>query len=230
MTMTPTKIGVLGTGDVGRVLGKGFVSRGHEVKLGSREAKNEKSEAWVKENGARASAGTFADAARFGEILVLATAWPGTKNAIDMAGPDSFAGKLVIDATNPLDTSHGFPPRLALGHTDSGGEQVQRWLPKAHVVKCFNIVGNPYMVDPKLPGGPPDMWIAGNDEAAKKTVGEILHDFGWPPPIDTGGIEGARLLEPMCILWVAYGVRTKTWGHAFKLLRSWTTDPYPVIP
>lgn len=218
--MKPTKVGVIGTGDVGRVLGKGFVSRGHEVKIGSRDIDNEKGVAWAKENGARASAGTFADAAKFGEIVVLATAWAGTENAIRLAGPDSFAGKVVIDATNPLDVSKGFPPRLALGHTDSAGEQVQRWLPKARVVKCFNIVGNAHMIDPSFPGGPPDMWIAGNDEGAKKTVGEILHDFGWPPPIDVGGIEGARLLEPMCILWVAYGAKTGTWGHAFKLLHK----------
>jgi predicted dinucleotide-binding enzyme len=218
--MNPTRIGVLGTGDVGRALGKGFVSRGHEVKLGAREAKNEKAQAWAQENGPRASAGTFADAAKFGDILVLATLWTGTKNAIEMAGPESFAGKVVIDATNPLDFSQGMPPRLALGHTDSGGEQVQRWLPKARVVKAFNIVGNAYMVDPKFQGGPPDMWIAGNDEAAKKKVGELLRDFGWPDPIDTGGIEGSRLLEPMCLLWVGYGARTGTWRHAFRLLRG----------
>src|SRR5882762_2045251 len=125
--MTPTKIGILGTGDVGRILAAGFVSRGHEVKIGSREPEGDKIQKWVKETGARASAGTFAEAATFGEIVVLATLWSGTQNAIRLAGPDAFAGKLVIDATNPLDFSHGMPPRLALGHTDSGGEQVQRW-------------------------------------------------------------------------------------------------------
>lgn len=216
--MTPTKVGILGTGDVGRTLGKGFASRGHDVRLGSRDAKNEKAQAWAKENGAKASAGTFADAARHGEVIVLATLWTGTKQAIEMAGPDSFAGKLVIDATNPLDFSSG-GPKLAVGLTDSGGETVQRWLPKAHVVKCFNIIGASFMVDPKFPDGPPDMWIAGNDEGAKKKVAEILHDFGWGPPIDTGAIDGARLLEPMCMLWVSYGFRTGQWGHAFKLLR-----------
>jgi predicted dinucleotide-binding enzyme len=218
--MTPTRIGILGTGDVGCALGAGFVSRGHEVTIGSREPKGDKIQKWVSENGTRASAGTFAQAAKFAEIVVLATLWTGTKSAIDLANADSFAGKLVIDATNPLDFSHGMPPRLALGHTDSGGEQVQRWLPKARVVKGFNIVGSPHMVDPRLSGGPPDMWIAGNDDAAKKRVGEILRDFGWADPIDAGGIEGARLLEPMCILWVLYGARTNTWNHAFKMLRK----------
>jgi predicted dinucleotide-binding enzyme len=218
--MTPTKIGILGTGDVGRALASGFVSRGHEVKMGARDARSEKAQAWAKGAGGRASAGTFADAAAFGELVVIATLWAGTKSALDMAGPDAFAGKVVIDATNPLDFSHGMPPRLALGHTDSAGEQVQRWLPRARVVKCFNIVGNPHMVDPSFPGGPPDMWIAGNDEAAKRTVGQLLRDFGWPDPIDTGGIEGARLLEPMCILWVLSGARTGPYNHAFKLLRK----------
>jgi predicted dinucleotide-binding enzyme len=218
--MTPTKIGILGTGEVGRTLGSGFVSRGHETKIGSREPQSEKLEKWAKDNGARASTGTFAEAARFGDILVLSTLWTGTKSALDLAGADAFDGKILIDTTNPLDFSHGFPPRLAIGHTDSAGEQVQRWLPKARIVKCFNIVGNTLMVDPKLPGGPPDMWIAGNDEGAKKTVGQVLHDFGWPDPIDAGGIEGARLLEPMCILWVLFGARSGGWNHAFKLLRG----------
>jgi predicted dinucleotide-binding enzyme len=218
--MTPTKIGILGTGDVGRTLASGFVSRGHEVKIGCREASNEKAQSWAKGAGARASVGTFADAASFGEILVLATLWAGTKSALDMAGPDAFAGKVVIDATNPLDFSQGMPPRLALGHTDSGGEQVQRWLPRARVVKCFNIVGNAHMIDPSFPGGPPDMWIAGNDEAAKRTVGDVLRDFGWADPLDAGGIEGSRLLEPMCVLWVLQGAKTGSWGHAFKLLRK----------
>lgn len=218
--MTPSKIGILGTGDVGRALGSGFASRGHEVKIGSRDPTSDKVQTWVKDHGARASSGTFAEVAKFGEICVLATLWTGTQSAIALAGPDALAGKVVIDTTNPLDFSKGFPPRLALGHTDSAGEQVQRWIPKAHVVKCFNIVGNAHMVDPKFAGGPPDMWIAGNDEGAKVTVGQILRAFGWPDPIDVGGIEGARLLEPMCLLWVLYGARAKSWDHAFRLLRG----------
>lgn len=213
------KIGILGTGDVGRALGNGFVAKGHEVKMGSREARNEKARAWVQGAGPKASAGTFADAARFGEVVVLATLWEGTENAVKLAGAENMAGKVVIDTTNPLDFSQGLPPRLAVGHTSSGGEQVQRWLPKTRVVKAFNIVGNAHMVDPQFPGGPPDMFIAGNDAEAKKTVTGILTSFGWPT-IDIGGIEGARLLEPMCILWVGYGVKTGTWNHAFKLLRT----------
>jgi predicted dinucleotide-binding enzyme len=211
------KVGILGSGDVGKTLGAGFASLGHEVKIGSRDPGKLKD--WVEKTGPKASAGTFAEAAAFGEVAVLATLWSGTEHALQLAQPQSFAGKVVIDAINPLVFDQPGGPRLALGHTDSGGEQVQRWLPAARVVKAFNTVGHAHMVHPDFPGGPPDMFICGNDDAAKKTVTGILKDFGWPT-IDVGGIEGARLLEPLCVLWVGYAMRTGTWNHAFKLLRK----------
>ncbi|HZF55708.1 MAG TPA: NAD(P)-binding domain-containing protein [Polyangiaceae bacterium] len=210
------KIGILGTGDVGKALGKGFLALGHEVKMGGREASNEKAAAWVKESGERASQGTFGDAAGFGEIIVLATLGVGTESAIKMAGAEKFSGKVVIDTTNPLDFSKG-GPALAVGFSDSGGEQIQRLIPDAHVVKAFNTVGNALMFKPDLPGGPPDMFICGNSDDAKKRVGEICTDFGWGV-VDLGGIEASRYLEPMCLAWVLYGIRSKNWGHAFKLL------------
>lgn len=213
------KIGILGTGDVGKALGNGFIALGHEVKMGSRDAKNEKAVAWASGAGAKASAGTFADAVKFGDVIVLALAWSGAENALQLAGPDNFSGKVVIDAINPLVFEPGKGPALAVGHTDSGGEHVQRWLPSARVVKAFNIVGFAHMFKPDFPGGPPDMFICGNDDAAKTTVTEILIDFGWPA-IDVGGIEGSRLLEPLCILWVGYAMRTNTFNHAFRLLRK----------
>jgi predicted dinucleotide-binding enzyme len=135
-----------------------------------------------------------------------------------MAGPASMAGKVVIDVTNPLDHST-MPPRLAIGHTDSAGETVQRMLPDAKVVKAFNIVGNPHMFRPDFPGGRPTMFIAGNDDGAKKMVTDILTAFGWES-IDIGGIEGSRLLEPLAMLWITYYFRTNTGNHAFKLLRK----------
>ena len=213
------KIGILGSGAVGQALGGGFAALGHEVKLGTREPWSEKPQAWATRTGPKASVGSFRDAAAFAEVAILATLWSGTENALKIAGTDNLKGKVVIDATNPLAFDKGGPPRLALGHTDSGGEQVQRWLPAARVVKCFNIVGNAHMVKPQFPGGPPDMFICGNDGDAKQTVDSLVRSLGWPPAIDIGRIEGARLLEPLCILWVVYGARTNTWNHAFKLLR-----------
>jgi NADPH-dependent F420 reductase len=214
------RIGILGTGDVGRTLGNGFLAAGHQVMMGSREAVNQKALAWVKEAGAgsAASAGTFADAAKFAEVAVLALSWAGAENALKLAGAENLAGKVVIDAINPLIASaQGL--ELAIGHTDSAGENIQRWLPGARVVKAFNSVGYSQMVKPDFAGGPPDMFICGNDDAAKKTVTDILMSFGWST-IDIGGIEGARLLEPLCMLWINYAMRAQSHSHAFKLLRK----------
>jgi predicted dinucleotide-binding enzyme len=113
------------------------------------------------------------------------------------------------------------PPKLAVGYYDSAGEIVQRLLPEGKVVKAFNIVGNPHFLHPDFPnGGPPTMFICGNDEDAKKLViDNILSKFGWET-IDIGGINGARLLEPLAFLWIAYHFRTGTGNHAFKLLRK----------
>ncbi len=213
------RIGILGTGDVGRALGRGFAQLGHQVKMGSRDKKNAKAEAWASEVGPAASVGSFAEAAQFAELAVLCTLWSGTENALRLAGPQNLAGKVLIDATNPLVFTPGAPPSLALGHDDSGGEQVQRWAPQARVVKAYNIVGNAHMFKPQFPGGPPDMFMCGNDAGAKAAVTDILTAFGWNT-IDIGGIEGSRLLEPMCVLWVLYGIRTNSWNHAFKLLRK----------
>ena len=156
------------------------------------------------EEEGKALSGTFAEAASFGEMIVIATSWDGTSNAIKMADPKNFAGKVVIDVTNPLDFSKGMPPRLAVGHTDSADEIVQRLLSESKVVKAFNIVGNPHMVHPNFPqGGPPTMFICGNDENAKKTITDsILTPFGWQT-IDIGGIEESRLLEPLALLWIS---------------------------
>jgi 8-hydroxy-5-deazaflavin:NADPH oxidoreductase len=211
-------VGILGTGDVGRALGKAFVTLGHDVRMGSRDPKNEKALAWAKEMGGKASTGTFADAATFGEVVVLATLGVANESAIELAGRERFRGKVVIDTTNPLDFSGGMPPKLAVAGNDSAGERVQRLLPDAHVVKAFNTVGNPFMFRPEFPGGPPDMFIAGNDEDAKKKVGTILKDFGWGV-VDVGGIESSRYLEAMCMVWVLSAMRTNNWNQAFKLLQ-----------
>ena len=211
-------VGIIGSGQVARSLARGFVTLGHQVKLGSRTP--EKLAGCVAELGAGASAGTFAAAADFGDVGVVATRWSGTEEALGLAeGRGTLAGKVVIDVTNPLVFREDGPPTLALGHSDSGGEQVQRWLPESRVVKAFNIVGNTLFFRPDLPGGPPTMFICGDDEGARRTVGQIIEDFGWPEVVDIGGIEGARVLEPMCILWVLYGIQAGGWDHAFKMLQ-----------
>jgi len=208
------RVGILGSGDVGKALARGFISLGHEVKIGSRSP--EKLTDFVKSAGEQATSGTFEEAAAFGDIIVLATLGTGAQEAINLAGKANFNGKVVIDATNPLEFSTG-APRLSVGHTDSLGEQVQRWLPDARVVKAFNTVGNALMVNPDLPGGPPDMFLCGNDDDAKRLVSQVCRHFGWGV-IDLGGIEASRYLEPMCMTWVLHGMKSGGWSHAFKML------------
>jgi predicted dinucleotide-binding enzyme len=199
-------------------LGRGFASLGHAVKMGTREPGRNDVVQWIKDVGARASAGSCAEAAAFGDFCVLATAWSGTENAIRLAGPGNLRAKIVIDVTNPLEFVGG-RVRLAVGHIDSAGERIQRWLPDARVVKALNIIGNGHMVHPDFPGGPPDMFICGNDPAAKAEVAGFLGDFGWPV-IDMGGIESSPEIESLAMLWINFGVRAGTWNHAFKLLRK----------
>lgn len=211
------KIGIIGSGEVGQRLGDGFIELGHTVKIGTRDP--QKVAAWVEKHGDKASAGSFSEAAAFGEDMVaIATLWIGTQSAIEMAGPANFAGKVVMDVTNPLDFS-STPPKLAIGHTDSAGETVQRLLPDARVVKAFNTVGNPLMLHPDFAGGRPTMFVCGNDDSAKDLVRDIAFSLGWET-LDVGGIEGSRLLEPLAMLWVVHYFRTKNGNHAFKLLRK----------
>lgn len=211
------KIGILGSGAVGQVLGAAFADLNQEVMMGTRDPNQDKVKGWVKKTGMNVKAGSFADAASFAELAVLCTFWAGTADVIKLAEPGNLLDKIVIDVTNPLDFSKGVPPTLALAGNDSGGEQVQRWLPNSKVVKCFNIVGNTHMYKPNFPDGLPDMFICGNDDNAKKKVLEILKDFGWPS-IDLGGIEISRYLESLAMVWITYGFKTNTWNHAFKLL------------
>jgi len=216
--MANTRVGVLGSGEVGRRLAAGFSSRGHDVMIGSREPGKPELSEWLSGDGAGIKAATFADTAAHGELVVLAVLGDAAEQAIAEAGPDNFAGKVVIDAMNPLDFSGGFPPKLSICGEDSLGERVQRALPDARVVKAFNTIGNPYFVDPSFTEGQPTMLIAGNDDDAKRTVADVVADFGWPDAIDIGGIEGSRELEAICILWVKIGGRRGSWDHGFKLL------------
>jgi predicted dinucleotide-binding enzyme len=197
------KVAILGTGSVGQALARGFVALGHETTFGSRAPTGATAQkAIAAAPGTRAA--LFANAAQDAELVVLATPWSGTQNAISLAGAANLAGKVVIDVTNPLDFGGG-KPRLALGFDKSAGEQVQAWAPHARVVKAFNTVGNGMMFKPKLRQAP-TMFIAGNDSGAKETVTGLLKQFGWETS-DLGGIEAARLLEPFAMVWIT---------HAFK--------------
>jgi predicted dinucleotide-binding enzyme len=213
-------IGILGSGEVGQKSGGGFIELGHHVKIGTRDPNQEKIKEWIKKSGDSASAGTFSQAASYGQLIVVATSWNGTLEAIRMCDPKDLVDKTVIDVTNPLDFSAEGLPKLAVGYTDSAGEIIQRLLPEANVVKAFNTVGNPHMVHPEFPNGPPTMFICGNNDNAKKTViNEFLTKFGWES-IDMGGIEGSRLLEPMAMLWITHYFQTNNGNHAFKLLHK----------
>lgn len=209
-------VGILGNGDVGVALAKGFIAHGFQAVFGTRDTSGEKSrKALAAAPGSRAA--SYADAAREADLAVVALPWSGVTSGLALAGADNLAGKLVIDASNPLDFSRGVPA-LAIGFNDSAGETVQRLLPAARVVKAFNIITAGHMVNPKLPDGVPDMFVAGNDDGAKAEVSEIVRLFGWREPIDMGDISASRLLEPLAMVWISYGFRNNHWTHAFSLL------------
>jgi 8-hydroxy-5-deazaflavin:NADPH oxidoreductase len=213
-----SRVGVLGSGQVGQRLAAGFNSRGHDVMLGTRDPEKPEVREWLSGDGAGIQVGTFAETAAHGELLVLALLGNVAEQVIADIGVEKFDGKVVIDAMNPLDFSGGFPPKLSIAGEDSLGERVQRALPSAKVVKAFSTIGNQYFVDPSLSSGEPTMLIAGDDDDAKGTVRDVLVDFGWGDTFDIGGIEGSRELEAICIAWVKIGGIRGAWDHGFKLL------------
>src|SRR5437660_4443682 len=214
------KVGILGSGEVGQALGPGLASRGHDVHIASRNPMSEALVTWQKRTKEKASTGTFEETAKHGEILVLASLGREVEEVLRLAGPPNMAGKVVIDTTNALDDSQGKNLGLFIGPNDSLGERVQRRVPEAKVVKCFNTVPNTQMGDPKFAGGKPEMLICGGDEAAKKKVVGILKEFGWPGGIDVAGMEGARWLEATVPLWVLVGKRLGRWDHAFRVVHG----------
>ena len=202
------EIAVLGTGMVGRTIAGKLVSLGHRVTMGSRTADNEAAAAWAAQAGEGAGQGTFADAAARGELVVNCTAGAASLDALRAAGTANLAGKTLVDVANPLDLSHGMPPTLSPVGTDSLGEQIQREFRETRVVKALNTVNCDVMVDPGRVPGEHDVFVCGDDDAAKAQVRELLQSFGWPAAsiIDLGAIAAARGTEGHLLLWL------RLWG------------------
>ncbi|MFN2593374.1 MAG: NADPH-dependent F420 reductase [Actinomycetota bacterium] len=198
------RFGVLGTGGVGQTLATKLVELRHEVTMGSRQKGNEKAVAWAQSAGSGASEGTFEDAAAFGDVVINATAGAGSIDALNSAGGDNLAGKVLIDVSNPLDFSEGFPPKLTVCNGDSLGEQIQMAFPTAKVVKTFNTISSDVMVAPQMLPGDHVVFLSGNDDNAKGQVTDLLGTFGWPEQrvIDLGDIETARGTEMYVMLWI----------------------------
>jgi 8-hydroxy-5-deazaflavin:NADPH oxidoreductase len=212
------RVGILGSGVVGQTLGRGFAAHGYEVMLGTRTPGKPEVATWKASTPGKVSAGTFAETAQYGELLVLSCLGEACEEVINLAGAAHFDGKVLIDTTNALDFSKGMPPSLFVGLTDSLGERNQRKLPRARVVKCFNIVPAPVMVQPKIGAETATMIIAGNDEPAKAEVDRILREFGWSGSVDIGGIEGARWLETLTPLWVRVALKLGNFNFAFRAI------------
>ena len=211
------KIGVLGSGIVARVLASGFLKHGHQVMIGS--STPDKLADWAVQNPAGAT-GSFAEAAAFGELIVLAVKGSAAAEALLLAGAENLAGKTVADTCNPIADA---PPDKGVlpfftTYNASLMEQLQRDFPDANFVKAFNSVGSASMVNPVFPGGKPTMFICGNSDAAKKEVSAILDQFDWEIA-DMGSVEAARAIEPLCILWCIPGFLRNEWTHAFKLVK-----------
>src|SRR5688572_18877793 len=215
------KIGVLGTGMVGNTIGSKLVQLGYEVMMGSRTATNEKAQAWKAANGDKASIGTFEEAAKFGGIIFNCTKGDITLDVFKMAGTENFDGKTIIDIANPLDFSKGMPPSLIpeFSNTNSLGEEIQKLLPNANVVKSLNIVNCEVMVDAKKSGGDPTMFVSGNNPEAKAEVLEILKQFNWTDIIDLGDITTARGTEMLLPIWLRTWMATGNGYFAFKIVR-----------
>jgi predicted dinucleotide-binding enzyme len=214
------KIGILGSGSVGKTLGAGFLKHGHQAMLGTRNPEKPEVQQWLRET-AGAIAGTFGQAAQFGELVVIATLGRAAEEAITLAGLDNFAGKTVMDTTNPIADAAPVGGILSYftGPNESLGQRIQSLLPRAHIVKAFNSVGAGRMVNPTFQQGTPTMFLCGDNAGAKETVSGIVRQFGWEP-YDCGGIVAARAIEPLCILWCLRRFQHNQWDHAFKLLTA----------
>jgi predicted dinucleotide-binding enzyme len=214
-----SKVGVLGSGAVGETLAEGFLRHGYDVMRASREPG--KLAKWKTGAGAKAAIGTFAEAAKFGEMVVLAVKGIAAEEAVGLCGADALAGKPVLDTTNPIAAAPPVDGVLSYftGPNESLMERLQKKVPAAHFVKVFSCVGNALMVNPDFGGTKPTMFICGNDAGAKTTVTRLLDQFGWETE-DLGVAAAARAIEPLCILWCLPGFLRNDWTHAYKVLKK----------
>jgi predicted dinucleotide-binding enzyme len=225
------KIGILGTGGVGQTLAAKLCQSKYEVMIGTRNVADtigrSKPDAygnppfteWLSKNP-DVKLGTFHDAAAFGEVIFLTSHGLATINAVDMAGKENFGRKIVVDVTNPLDFSEGVPPKFAATVGHSLGEQIQKHIPEAKVVKAFNTVGAHIMIEAKRQEGTPDLLIVGDHQDAKKWVNDLALEWGWNSTVDLGGIENAYWLEAFAMLWITYAFKNNEWKHAFRFLKK----------
>ena len=217
------KIGILGTGMVGNTLGTALIAKGHEVKMGSREATNENATEWTKANGKNASQGTFADAAQFGDIIFNCSKGEYSQEVLKAAGEKNLEDKIVVDVANPLDFSKGMPPTLILVNDNSLGETLQATFPQAKIVKALNTLNCSLMVDAnKLSNGDHNLFICGNDTDAKEKVKALLHDnFYWKKEniIDLGDITNSRATEQLLPIWIRLWSVLGTANFNFKIVQ-----------
>jgi len=208
------KIGLIGAGNVGGALGKLWAAKGHQIVFGVPEPNSTKYAELLRAAGTNARAATVQEAASFAEVVVVATPWPATKSAIESAG--SLAGKIVVDATNPLAPDLS---ALTIGTTNSAGEEVARWAVGAKVVKAFNTIGAGNFANPRFGGETASMFICGDDPSAKATVSKLAAELGFEV-VDAGALTAARLLEPLALLWIQLAYKQGMGpNHAFRLLR-----------
>jgi 8-hydroxy-5-deazaflavin:NADPH oxidoreductase len=214
------KIGILGSGIVGKTLAKGFIKHKYEVMIGSREAESEKLKEIIKETEGKALTGTFSQTAEFGETIILAVKGSAAKQVLEMANANNLENKTIIDVTNPISDKKPENGVLKFFTTldKSLMEDLQSTFPKANFVKAFNSIGSSFMVNPEF-SEKPSMFICGNNEKAKKQVSKILEQFGFETE-DMGKVEAARAIEPLCMLWCIPGILHNEWSHAFKLIKK----------
>ena len=213
------KIGVLGTGMVGSAIATRAIEAGHEVRMGARDAGNEKARKWAAGAGPKASVGTFADAASFGEMVFSATLGKAAVDALKAAGEGTLDDKVVVDVSNPLDFSMGMPPVLLTGPGDSLGERIQHAFPRARVVKALNTVNAQLMGHPESLGGESDLFVCGNDADAKGRVSALLREFGWRTIHDLGDIRASRGMEAYLLFWITVSGALKTAAFNIRIVR-----------